>query len=134
MYAQNPNHTKNKNDKSNVSKVYQFFVFLLYLLPGRDTVAGVHEGLPLGALGHVVDEDSRHVDRDEQDDVGHQLQSTQTTTINNQLQSTQTITINTNRINVWSDPINRYKHVLYSKIRFFENHLYMTKNSSVINF
>lgn len=91
--AQNPNHTKNKNDKSNVSKVYQFFVFLLYLLPGRDTVARVHEGLPLGALGHVVDEDSRHVDRDEQDDVGHQLQSTQTTTINNQhkqLQSTQT--------------------------------------------
>lgn len=80
--AQNPNHTKNKSDKSNVSKVYQFFVFLLYLLPGRDTVARVHEGLPLGALGHVVDEDSRHVDRDEQDDVGHQLQSTQTTTIN----------------------------------------------------
>lgn len=134
MYAQSPNHTKIKNDKSNVSKVYQFFVFLLYLLPGRDTVARVHEGLPLGALGHVVDEDSRHVDRDEQDDVGHQLQSTQTTTINNQLQSTQTITINTNRINVWRDPINRYKQVLYSKIRFFENHLYMTKNSSVINF
>lgn len=120
--AQNPNHTKNKNDKSNVSKVYQFFVFLLYLLPGRDTVAGVHEGLPLGALGHVVDEDSRHVDRDEQDDVGHQLQSTQTTTIN------------TNRINVWSDPINSYKHVLYSKTRFLENHFYVAKNSSVINF
>lgn len=134
MYAQSPNHTKIKNDKSNVSKVYQFFVFLLYLLPGRDTVAGVHEGLPLGALGHVVDEDSRHVDRDEQDDVGHQLQSTQTTTINNQLQSTQTITINTNRINVWRDPINRYKHVLYSKIRFFENHFNIAKNSSVINF
>lgn len=120
--AQNPNHTKNKNDKSNVSKVYQFFVFLLYLLPGRDTVAGVHEGLPLGALGHVVDEDSRHVDRDEQYDVGHQLQSTQTTTIN------------TNRINVWSDPINSYKHVLYSKTRFLENHFYVAKNSSVINF
>lgn len=134
MYAQSPNHTKIKNDKSNVSKVYQFFVFLLYLLPGRDTVAGVHEGLPLGALGHVVDEDSRHVDRDEQDDVGHQLQSTQTTTINNQLQSTQTITINTNRINVWRDPINSYKHVLYSKTRFLENHFYVAKNSSVINF
>lgn len=134
MYAQSPNHTKIKNDKSNVSKVYQFFVFLLYLLPGRDTVAGVHEGLPLGALGHVVDEDSRHVDRDEQDDVGHQLQSTQTTTINNQLLSTQTITINTNRINVWSDPINSYKHVLYSKTRFLENHFYVAKNSSVINF
>lgn len=133
MYAQSPNHTKIKNDKSNVSKVYQFFVFLLYLLPGRDTVAGVHEGLPLGALGHVVDEDSRHVDRDEQDDVGHQLQSTINTNNYNQ-QSTQTITINTNRINVWSDPINSYKHVLYSKSRFLENHFYVAKNSSVINF
>lgn len=51
-----------------------------------------------------------------------------------QLQSTQTTTIHTNRINVWSDPINRYKHVLYSKTRFLENHFYVAKNSSVINF
>lgn len=69
-----PKVLNHPNNKRNVWKIYQFFVFLLDLFPGRDTVAGVHEGFPLGPLGHVVDEDSRHVDRDEQDYVGHQLQ------------------------------------------------------------
>lgn len=59
-----------------------------------------------------------------------QLQSTTNYNQHKQLQSTQTELM----CGLWRDPINRYKHVLYSKIRFFENHLYMTKNSSVINF
>lgn len=35
---------------------------------------------------------------------------------------------------MWSDLINSYKYVLYSKIRFLENYFYVVKNLLVINF
>ena len=52
---------------------YQFFIFLLDLLPGGNAVPGVHERLTLGLLSNVIDEDSGYIHRDKKNDIGYQL-------------------------------------------------------------
>lgn len=55
------------------SLTHQFVVLILDFQAGGDAVAGVQEGLSLGAVCDVVQEHPRHVHTHKHDGVGHKL-------------------------------------------------------------